>query len=67
MHLKHRNLLSALICVAYYAVPTVSVALTAETIRSVVRNGQGIMPPTRKSEITDQELDKLAAWLTRKN
>ena len=41
--------------------------LTAETIRAVVRNGQGIMPPNRKSEITDEELDALTAWLTHKN
>jgi len=41
--------------------------LTAAAIRSVVRKGQGIMPPSRKSEITDEELDKLTAWLTRKN
>ena len=40
--------------------------LTPEMIRAVVRRGMGIMPPTRKSEVTDAELDTLADYLTRK-
>lgn len=39
--------------------------LTPAAIRSVVRSGRGIMPPTRKSEMTDEELDALTAWLAR--
>lgn len=40
--------------------------LSAAMIRTVVRNGQGIMPPTRKSEITNEELTSLSNWLVRK-
>lgn len=47
------------------AVLTERTDLTADAIRTFVRSGVGIMPPTRKSEITDEELDQLAAWLTR--
>lgn len=38
--------------------------LTDQYIRYMVRNGLGIMPPTRKSEVTDKELDALVAYLT---
>jgi len=40
--------------------------LTPGLIRTMVRQGAGIMPPTRKSEVTDEDLDALIAYLTRK-
>ncbi|MCC7462523.1 MAG: cytochrome c [Gammaproteobacteria bacterium] len=39
--------------------------LTPAVIRSFVRQGISVMAPFRKTEITDEELDALAAWLTR--
>lgn len=38
--------------------------LTPELVRSFVRNGVSIMPFFRKTEISDADLDALAAWLT---
>jgi len=40
--------------------------LTPETIKTFVRQGILMMAPFRKTEITDAELDALAAYLTRK-
>lgn len=36
-------------------------------IRTIVRNGITIMPFSRKTEISDRDLDDLVAWLTRNN
>jgi mono/diheme cytochrome c family protein len=38
---------------------------TPDFIRYVVRRGASFMPPFRKTEITDAELDQLALYLTR--
>jgi len=40
--------------------------LTAAGIRAVVRNGLGSMPPLRRTEISDSDLEAIAAYLTRK-
>jgi mono/diheme cytochrome c family protein len=40
------------------------VDLTAALIRTVVRQGLPIMPPLRKTEVTDAELDAVIAHLT---
>ena len=40
--------------------------LTPATIRTFVRTGVYFMPPFRKTEITDAELDSLIAYLTQK-
>jgi mono/diheme cytochrome c family protein len=37
--------------------------LTRAYVKRIVRTGWNIMPPTRKTEITDQQLDALAAYL----
>lgn len=39
--------------------------LTPALIRAVVRLGLPIMPPLRKTEVNDAELDALIAYLTR--
>jgi mono/diheme cytochrome c family protein len=39
--------------------------LTADYVRYIVRHGMSVMPQFRKTEITDQELDALAAYLSR--
>jgi len=39
--------------------------LAPELIRTVVRQGMTIMPPTRKTEVTDAELDAIVAYLRR--
>lgn len=41
--------------------------LSAVYIKWIVRHGQNVMPRTRKTEISDAELDDLTAWLTRNN
>jgi mono/diheme cytochrome c family protein len=41
--------------------------LTPELIRALVRNGLNVMPRTRKTEISDDKLDALIAYLTRNN
>ncbi|MDC0598819.1 cytochrome c [Gammaproteobacteria bacterium] len=38
--------------------------LTAEFVNTLVRNGVSIMPFFRKTEISDEELNDLAAYLT---
>lgn len=38
--------------------------LTPAYVTAVIRNGVGSMPPYRRSEITDEELQSLAAWLS---
>jgi mono/diheme cytochrome c family protein len=38
--------------------------LQPELIRLVVRKGVGIMPPTRKTEVTDEDLEGIIAYLT---
>lgn len=38
--------------------------LTPEAIKTFVRQGVLSMAPFRKTEITDEELDDMAAWLT---
>ena len=40
--------------------------LSAEGIRAIVRSGVGSMPPLRKTELSDAEVDAIAAYLTRK-
>jgi mono/diheme cytochrome c family protein len=42
------------------------VDLTPALIRAVVRQGLPIMPPVRKTEVTDAELDAVIAHLTQK-
>ncbi|MBN1238692.1 MAG: cytochrome c [Gammaproteobacteria bacterium] len=37
--------------------------LTADTIRAFVRNGSFSMPPFRPTELTDREIDDIAAYL----
>lgn len=39
--------------------------LTPETVKSIVRNGVSVMPFFRKTEISDAELEALAAYLVR--
>jgi mono/diheme cytochrome c family protein len=41
--------------------------LTATLIRTMVRNGRNMMPQTRKTEISDSDLDDLVAYLTQNN
>ncbi len=41
--------------------------LTPAVVRFYVRNGVYIMPPFRKTEITDSELEALGAYLSRKH
>ena len=41
--------------------------LQPDFIKVVVRNGITIMPFSRKTEISDRDLDDLVAWLTRNN
>jgi mono/diheme cytochrome c family protein len=41
--------------------------LTPELTRTFVRNGVSIMAPFRKTEISDADLDALAAYLARNN
>jgi len=39
--------------------------LTAPLVKATVRGGAGLMAPFRKTEITDAELETLAAYLSR--
>jgi mono/diheme cytochrome c family protein len=41
--------------------------LAPEGIRAIVRNGIGSMPPLRKTELSDADVEAIAAYLTRKN
>jgi len=41
--------------------------LTPELIKTYVRNGLTVMPLFRKTEISDADLDAIAAYLTRNN
>lgn len=41
--------------------------LAADYVKFLVRNGLSIMPRARKTEISDAELDAIAAYLTRNN
>jgi mono/diheme cytochrome c family protein len=41
--------------------------LQPDFIKVVVRNGITIMPFSRKTEISDHDLDDLVSWLTRNN
>lgn len=40
--------------------------LTEEYIKSIVRNGLLEMPPFRPTEVTDEELDQIAAYIKQK-
>ena len=40
--------------------------LAPDYIKHVVRHGVSVMPPFRKTELSDAELDELVAYLTRK-
>ena len=40
--------------------------LSVQAIRTIVRVGVGSMPPMRRTEISDADLDAVAAYLTRK-
>jgi len=42
------------------------VDLSADLVKYFVRHGVSIMPPFRKTEITDAELDALARYLSKK-
>jgi mono/diheme cytochrome c family protein len=39
--------------------------LKPDVIRMVVRNGISVMPPFRKTEVTDEQLNAIVAYLTR--
>jgi (+)-pinoresinol hydroxylase len=39
--------------------------LTPAFIRTIVRNGISLMPPFRKTEVTEEQLDAIVAYLTR--
>jgi (+)-pinoresinol hydroxylase len=39
--------------------------LTSDGIRTAVRAGINVMPPLRKTELSDRELDAIVAYLTR--
>lgn len=39
-------------------------ALPADAIKTIVRHGQNGMPAFRPTEITNSELDRLAAWIS---
>jgi mono/diheme cytochrome c family protein len=39
--------------------------LTAVFVKLTVRQGVSIMPPSRKTEVSDSDLDAIAAYLTR--
>jgi mono/diheme cytochrome c family protein len=41
--------------------------LTPQLVKTDVRNGVSIMPFFRKTEISDADLDAIAAYLTRNN
>jgi hypothetical protein len=41
--------------------------LKAAYIRLTVRQGRNIMPRTRKTEVSDADLDAIVAYLTRNN
>jgi mono/diheme cytochrome c family protein len=41
--------------------------LTATQIRTMVRSGRNMMPQTRKTELSDADLDDLIAYLTQHN
>lgn len=41
--------------------------LTAAFVKQIVRHGVNAMPPFRKTEITDAQLDAVATYLTRNN
>jgi (+)-pinoresinol hydroxylase len=41
--------------------------LSAQAIRTIVRTGVGSMPPMRRTEVSDADLDAVAAYLTRKS
>jgi mono/diheme cytochrome c family protein len=41
--------------------------LSADAIRAIVRKGVGSMPPMRRTEVSDADLDAVAAYLTRKS
>ena len=38
-------------------------AQPADGVKAMVRNGIGVMPAFRPTEISDAELDRLAAWV----
>ena len=40
--------------------------LSPDGIRAIVRSGVGSMPPLRKTELSDADVDAIAAYLTRK-
>ena len=41
--------------------------LSVQAIRTIVRVGVGSMPPMRRTEVSDADLDAVAAYLTRKS
>jgi (+)-pinoresinol hydroxylase len=41
--------------------------LSVLTVRTIVRNGRNMMPRTRKTEISDAELEDLIAYVRRNN
>jgi len=57
------------LAVKYHGIPPAALEersdLTAEVVKYYVRHGISVMAPFRKTEISDEELDTLANWLTR--
>jgi len=41
--------------------------LTPDLIKSIVRHGISVMPPFRKTELSDTDLDSIVAYLTRQH
>ncbi|MGH8150327.1 MAG: c-type cytochrome [Steroidobacteraceae bacterium] len=41
--------------------------LSAAYVKYIVRHGVSVMPPFRKTELSDQDLDAIAAYLSRKH
>lgn len=64
---------TAALAVKYKAQPAIPALLTQrtnltpQTLKFFVRQGVSVMPPFRKTEITDADLDALTAFLTRQN
>ncbi len=41
--------------------------LTADYVKSIVRHGISVMPPFRKTELSDSDLEDIVAYLTRRH
>ena len=64
---------TAALAVKYKAQPAIPAVLaertnfTPQSIKFFVRQGVSVMPPFRKTEISDADLDALSAFMTRNN